>query len=275
MILQKVTITGADDYTDLVKLKNLTLEFPFVEWGLLLSKDKVKNKRYPSNEFLLEITDMLSADDSFVDIPTNRYSLHLCGSIAREVLTGMTPVSFHSVYSERILLFCDRVQLNFTKKYIKDWNPKEVKVGLSKLFESRFEMVSYNFPVGIITQIKNDHEDLWAEFLDAEISPITTPFTHHLLFDQSGGHGVLAKKWKPPIPGFFCGYAGGLKPENIVEELNKIEEVVGNGVCFIDLETGVRNQNDDFDLDKVREILEACEPYTKFKRKTFKTKNIF
>ncbi|MHB1675039.1 MAG: hypothetical protein ACYCSP_12405 [Acidobacteriaceae bacterium] len=37
MKLETVTITGADDSTDIVELAELSEEFPFVEWGILIS----------------------------------------------------------------------------------------------------------------------------------------------------------------------------------------------------------------------------------------------
>ena len=85
------------------------------------------------------------------------------------------------------------------------------------------------------------------------------------LFDSSGGRGVVEKSW-PKIPHheygpIWCGYAGGLGPDNIKEELQKIEEAVGEAEIWIDMETKLRNKKDQFDLNLCEQVLQEAEPY--------------
>jgi phosphoribosylanthranilate isomerase len=82
------------------------------------------------------------------------------------------------------------------------------------------------------------------------------------LFDTSGGAGVLPNRWPGAWPGRYCGYAGGLGPDNVVEQLTRIRIAANEGERFwIDMERRVRSDDDEqFDLDKVRTVLEAVKP---------------
>ena len=86
------------------------------------------------------------------------------------------------------------------------------------------------------------------------------------LYDSSFGEGKLGK-WKSPCFGNLTkvvqGYAGGLSPENICEEMEKIIAVLPeNAVFSIDAENGLKDiveTNDEKDLSRcVRYIDLAC-----------------
>ncbi len=81
------------------------------------------------------------------------------------------------------------------------------------------------------------------------------------LFDISGGDSSLAGGWPKPT-GKVSGYARGLSPDNIEEQIAKINDVTGDAEIWIDLETHVRSNNDAlFDLDKVNKFLSIISPY--------------
>ena len=84
------------------------------------------------------------------------------------------------------------------------------------------------------------------------------------LYDKSGGAGVVPNTWPPAIDGVYSGYAGGLGPSNIADELPKIEVAARGNPFWIDMETHVRTDNGaKLDMDKVVSCLEACEPHVK------------
>ena len=58
------------------------------------------------------------------------------------------------------------------------------------------------------------------------------------------------------------GYAGGISPDNVADKLTYLFENVRDGEFWIDMESGVRT-DDWFDLDKVRRVLEICQPIIK------------
>ncbi|MBN8740679.1 MAG: hypothetical protein BGP24_14885 [Lysobacterales bacterium 69-70] len=73
------------------------------------------------------------------------------------------------------------------------------------------------------------------------------------LYDRSGGNGVAPKTW-PKHPGRGrVGYAGGINPDNVLDVLRAIN---CDGPYWIDMETGVRDAADWFDLDKVQRVCE-------------------
>jgi len=89
--------------------------------------------------------------------------------------------------------------------------------------------------------------------------------TYHIdsypLYDLSGGAGMLPDKWIKPI-GDYCGYAGGLSPDNLKDNLNKLSNIVGDVPIWIDAETHLRSHNDKvFDIDKVIRFLEIAKPF--------------
>lgn len=76
-----------------------------------------------------------------------------------------------------------------------------------------------------------------------------------VLFDASGGRGIEAKAWPAAARTTFCGYAGGLKPENVAEAVRIIGQ---QGVRYwIDMESGVRDERDRFSLEKCRAVCAA------------------
>jgi phosphoribosylanthranilate isomerase len=79
------------------------------------------------------------------------------------------------------------------------------------------------------------------------------------LFDLSHGAGVLPESWPKPIEGLRCGYAGGLSPDNVEQQIEKLHSLVGDYFLWIDMETHIRSDSDSkFDLDKVRSVLNTC-----------------
>lgn len=74
-----------------------------------------------------------------------------------------------------------------------------------------------------------------------------------ILFDRSGGHGRMPLEW-PTHPGHLVGIAGGISPTTIGTVLTT---VATTGPVWIDMETGVRTQEDLLDLDAAEAVLVA------------------
>ncbi|MBI1326866.1 MAG: hypothetical protein GC136_04405 [Alphaproteobacteria bacterium] len=112
-----------------------------------------------------------------------------------------------------------------------------------------------------ILQYAKGNEHLLPKFVDVP--------NHAVLFDESAGRGELPEGWQAPIAGHFCGYAGGLNPANVGQNLEIISKVAPNYTTWIDMETGVRDVEkegdkiirDEFNLDKVRSVLATAQPY--------------
>lgn len=71
---------------------------------------------------------------------------------------------------------------------------------------------------------------------------------HCILVDGSGGQGILPDKWEQPDTQRPVGFAGGLTPDNLKEQLSKILAVRKHS-WWVDMESGLRT-DDRFDVDK-------------------------
>lgn len=78
----KVTITGADDQTDPKDLADLSVRFPFVEWGILFSWKRMGTERYPSRVWRDRLRTIWNA------YPEVTLAAHLCGDMAGVVMGG-------------------------------------------------------------------------------------------------------------------------------------------------------------------------------------------
>lgn len=232
-MIKKVTITGADDSIDPLYLIGLTKKYPFVEWAILVSRSSTGSARFPSMEW---ITYLLSAGYKFP------LSLHLCGAYVREILVG----DFNVVTDlTEIWKYFDRVQIN-THGIKHDFR------------QSRMLDLMSNFPdKEYIFQYDNKNTDALLAASHAGISCSA-------LFDMSHGAGVLPSDWPELLPSIKCGYAGGISPDNIEEQIIKVNNKVKDTETWIDMETHVRSNGDVlFDLDKVEKCLSIADKYIK------------
>ncbi len=108
------------------------------------------------------------------------------------------------------------------------------------------------FDRAIITQ----HNDRNARLLDADAP------NHTILVDASGGRGLLPESWSRPVTRKPVGFAGGLGPENLREELPKIIAAATRG-AWVDMEGKLRDEDDWFDVYKAWKSLEVWKAVTK------------
>jgi hypothetical protein len=77
-----------------------------------------------------------------------------------------------------------------------------------------------------------------------------------VLFDASGGRGIVPGDWPEASKTTFCGYAGGLRPDNVTAAIEVIQHRVSSPY-WIDMESGVRDERDLFSIEKCRAVCEA------------------
>lgn len=247
-MIDRVTITGADDSVSPDDLVKISAEFPFVEWGILASESQAgKTPRFPSWEWMVTLQARAS------QFPMS-LSLHLCGRWVRDLLLGKRSDQL----SEGTLFLFQRVQLNFHAENTPchgDWFHLALR-----------DMGNREFIFQIDGKGGNRHmESLW-DRCDKTGEQVRST----ALFDISGGAGILPQQWPQPIwmqddtYHDYHGYAGGLGPENLTEQIPLILEAAGDKCprIWIDMETRVRSDSDRlFDLAKVRRCLEIAAPH--------------
>ncbi|MCB9990445.1 MAG: hypothetical protein H6867_03565 [Rhodospirillales bacterium] len=226
MKLRYVSITGADDAIDLADLDQIAAAYPFVEFAILCMPERMGENRFPSADWIR----------NFSQHYTGRHkAMHLCGSAFLGFASGDAAIL-------ELMSGFHRVQLNL----------KFGDVAGRVDFQDLIAQVKAHPEFEFIFQ--------YGEGLEPILPLLSGIENHAILFDESAGTGTCPAGWPAPLPGHSCGYAGGLNPENLAGQLEKISSAAGPVTTWIDMESGVRS-DDLFDLAKVRRVLDLSRSY--------------
>lgn len=228
MKLTSITFTGIDKRTDIDRLQQIQEDYPYVEWGVLLSYNWRENgNRYP---------DPIILDD--LEYKGLRLSAHLCGGMARDVADGETQKMYETINWNFDIFSRCQLNTNVSARYQElrsmrpfDRNLKEV-------------ILQINGPVSL---------DNWLRYCEKPL-----PHVGYLM-DASGGRGIESPIEVFDNPDIHIGYAGGINPDNVKGKLTQLLNHSSYGKFWIDMETGVRT-DDWLDLDKVEQVLQICDP---------------
>ena len=240
MKLKQVTITGADNSIDYNDLFKITKDYPFVEWGILLSKNSEGYSRFPTWDW---IEGLITEKPPGVNL-----SGHLCGSWVRNIVGG----GLEFINAKRDLAYgFGRYQLNFHGNRHGLSNPEAFIKALFHLTALYHQQIIFQWD-GVNEILYHKARSIYGQ--QSSIEAV-------VLYDVSGGTGVLPEKWPEPM-GDYCGYAGGLSPENLQSQLAKLKPIVKENPIWIDAETHLRSECDkQFDLAKVVRFLEFAKIY--------------
>lgn len=227
MNINRVTITGADDKINPYDLLSLSAQFPFVEWGILFSKSKEGQNRYPSKDWIKKFLERKTTEI--------KISAHLCGAYPREILQNGNLSIFDFLGSD-----FQRAQINFN-------------FGNTPFESKHLDHLLWNKEI-------NSHIILQYNKSNSHVIDILEEYEFDVLYDSSGGRGTEIKEIKEPFEFYYTGYSGGLGTDNIDDFCQKISMHSNPSNVFIDCESGVRT-NDEFDLNKVTKYLEICSKY--------------
>jgi hypothetical protein len=233
MHLRYVTITGADETIRPSSLVELTHNFPFVEWGIVLSS-RVGDLGKPTMPGRLWLDELAGLEG----LPL---SCHLCGRFVAELIKGR--FGFAERFPALFARF-QRIQINYrsTKERITD--PGPLFAALSQFRDRVYILQQDAFDPALV---------------DAAVK---RGLSCCVLSDRSAGRGKLPAEW-PTRGGVPGGYAGGLGPDNLSCELGRLGNVVdseSDRETWIDMQSGVRTDKR-FDLEKVRNCLTICRPF--------------
>ncbi len=233
-MINKVTFTGPDGSTRFRDLTNTFQRFPFIEWGILVSRSQKGMARFPSITWMRSFDKHLE-NNNVENLPL---SIHLCGAMVREFISG------DDKFIKDIPLWkrAQRVQINFHA--IKHKHTSKLFMMLAKHSNKEF-----------IFQHDGVNEEIVYEAIKQGAKNVS------ILFDKSGGAGILPDHWPFPIDLVRCGYAGGLGPDNIEEQVQEINKLTNDQPSWVDMETRVRSEDDKiFDTLKVRAVCKIMEP---------------
>ena len=236
MKLMKITVTGADDSTQIPDILRFTALYPRIEFGILVTSPWSSKGfgRYPSFPWIERLAQYIDADNR------HNFSLHLCGKYVDEFFTNPR--------------FIDGIQM-FTGAF------------------SRMQINTHNCPaatdLAIVTQnIANmlaenvtpilQYDPANTKIIDTILDNVP-PKSVHCLYDMSHGAGVLPEGgWKAPLEKAVTGYAGGLRPGNVEAQLISMDSNIHpDQYIWIDAETHLRS-NDLFDLSHAEDFYKSA-----------------
>ncbi len=105
-LLNRVTITGADDSVYPETLLQLSRIYPFAEWGILMSRSNEGSPRFPTQIWINELIRAIDKP-SPLNIPL---SAHICGYWVRDICRGGLDLYYAR---KEMLRHFTRMQLNF------------------------------------------------------------------------------------------------------------------------------------------------------------------
>lgn len=223
------TFTGVDSKTDLGRVAELSALYPFLEFGVLLSRTpEDKDPRYPVFAEIERIVGTLSGK--------SKLALHVCGRAVGEFVRAPEDYLGRDI-EDLVGAGIGRIQLNFNFERaglsLKELNGAVRRTGA--------EVITQHFPAN-----------------SAVSEGISEP-NHHVLYDASGGRGVVAAGYGKPFAGKYTGYAGGIGPENALAAVKAIQAVIGEDDVWIDMESRIRTDGY-LDLDKCEKVAASIAP---------------
>ena len=238
MKLKCVTCSGANEHTNIEKLVNLFYNYnDKASIGIQVSGKKssygmarywwIKSLCYYLREQEINLNIALHLNQDWVE--------RFCSGDVPDELTEFLSLTFSDGEP-----FIRAIQLNF--KIGREKEPKVATlVRMMKLYSDQIFIISYN--------------DSNAKFVQQLYE---TGAKFELLFDASFGEGIAPEERLPPVfDNIPQGYAGGLSPENVADEIDKISKVIaGDGYFSIDAEGKLKGDDGHFSLERCRAFLE-------------------
>lgn len=230
--LTKVTFTGADDTIDPARLIALVASYlrdaTQVEWGILIGSQS--GHRFPSEQWIKSLLRMAG--------PKVNLSLHICGQHLKNIAAGKPlDVPFD-------LAPFQRCQLN--------WHGDPMGNISNEIYRS-FSRMESSWTPQVIFQLDGQNNELMRACGLKNVAG---------LVDHSHGRGISPSEWAR-LSNFSddapVGFAGGLGPENLREELPKIH-AAAVGEYWIDMETRLF-EGRLFSLPKCVEVVEIVNEF--------------
>jgi hypothetical protein len=247
-MLRQVTVTGADDCVEPKELVRLYEEYPYAEFGILVSRNNTPRgrPRFPCRDWIAALARYLRENQRVPTSPDLPISVHVCGEWVRDVFRGWDLVDWlENIVDTEIVGHVSRWQLNTHRE------PHPI------------------FPEGLVEHVEglsHDGRQVIFQLDQANDHAVTICDLKKLdvavLHDLSCGAGILPDQWMPPVRGLPNGYAGGLSPDNVASEVEKISRLLDPGqLVWVDAETKLRTPDDRLSMSLVERFLEACRPY--------------
>ncbi len=235
MKLKCITCSGANEHTDIKRMKALYADFPKVEFGIQVSGKKCGNNS-PRWEWLQDLREQVYSEPMPLALHLNQdWVERFCRD---EIVFKLEELLGYRNFDNNPMF--RRVQLNF--KIGREETPDLLSVaGVIKSYPQIRFILSYN--------------QSNAEFINQLYYRMGVRFD--CLYDNSFGEGILSEeRLAPAFRDVLQGYAGGLSPENVYDELEKIaENLPQDAEFFIDAEGALKGLFRHLSIDKCRKFV--------------------
>lgn len=241
MFLKTVVCSGINENNNICDAIEFLKKYKNAEFGVQCSPKKA-GYHSPRFEWLKEL--LSKVNEQKIE---NKIALHLNEGFVVSFCDGKVPDEISDLLDTGNAV--GRLQLNF-------------KIG-------RETFASGNVPD--IQTLKKTMQAVAPHAIILSASQPNLPFIHKAyhqqmkfdaLFDDSFGEGIAPNTRKPPLfEDVFQGYAGGLSPENVAQELHKIEKLA-KGAVFIDAE-GKLKQDGCFSFEKAQRFVQNALDFQK------------
>lgn len=235
MRLSTIVLSGANEHTDAQAIISLCKNCSYLaELGIQVSGEKAY---YSSGRYWwLQLLCHLATPDINIALHLNKdWVEDFCaGKIPPELETFLA--LSHPDGSPKI----KRIQLNFKIG-------REKKPDLYTLLSTMRRYARHDF----ILSYNDSNQDFIRQIRESGFK------IGALLYDSSFGEGIAPSKRPAPVfNDVYQGYAGGLSPDNVVAELEKIDTVVPPGKSFfIDAEGKLKGEDGHLSLEKCKIFL--------------------
>lgn len=237
MDLKFVTCSGANEHTSIDALFVLFQQFSCIEFGIQVSGLKC-GEDSPRLDWLRKLRQQILVRNIKLPLALHLNQDWVTGFCQGEIAPELQELLSYG-YSDGEPMF-KRVQLNF--KIGREPAPKVnlLEEQIMKFPHVRF-ILSYN----------NANAKLIKELYYRK------KIVFDCLFDESFGEGALPKKRMAPVfVDVVQGYAGGLSPENVAQELDKIAAILSpKAQIFIDAEGKLKGEDGHFSYSKAHDFV--------------------
>ncbi|MDR2269067.1 MAG: hypothetical protein LBD94_02685 [Rickettsiales bacterium] len=266
MNIQRISIAEANENNSISEILDFLKEYPRAEIGVGVSKQKGEFKT-PRNEFvkelknryLEEVGNICRQHHIYRDNWDERHKyigtlgLHVNGGCEKKgwpcmMMRGCMPDALRDMME-----FCgfDSMQVNFTEGFcLFDLDKDEIAGNFRRnsrkydVLDDRRLILPYNrVTKPWVQKFRYDsRKDEWRQYRNEnDFSPwaeIRGRVILNILYEESFGGNSVAEYERPVFHGICQGYTCGFAPENIVDELDKIEEVQTEKVpVYLDAES--------------------------------------
>lgn len=243
MKLKFITCSGCNETTSISELLSLLNEFPRAEIGVQVSEKKASygSARY---KWICSLWSLLLTRRAIINAALHvnlRWVENLGQGIIAPELEEFLLLSNYDGSP-----FFQRVQLNFKIGREKTPDVDKLEKAIRRFPRHRF-ILSYN----------QSNKRLIQELYIRNVK-------FDCLFDESFGAGIVPEnRDEPAFIDILQGYAGGITPDNVAQELDKIAQTNKKGYCmqdiYIDAHKGLEDELTHFDINKCRAYLTNAE----------------